>query len=159
PRYLFLCYSRRRHTRSKRDWSSDVCSSDLNAVASNTAVASIPASLKILGFTANIYAIVINVVIPAIISVFTLVLFSFNLNNFSNITSSFLISIPHNRIIRKYIFYIDNFEKYSILLRKRLQYQLHSFLNILSHLNRLTLLNKLFLQQLLQAAPIIQLLL
>src|SRR5699024_11837802 len=30
--YLFLCFflsSRRRHTRSKRDWSSDVCSSDL----------------------------------------------------------------------------------------------------------------------------------
>src|SRR5699024_11727949 len=30
---LFLCFfffsSRRRHTRSKRDWSSDVCSSDL----------------------------------------------------------------------------------------------------------------------------------
>src|SRR5699024_12009931 len=37
PLYLFLCFvyfffffsSRRRHTRSKRDWSSDVCSSDL----------------------------------------------------------------------------------------------------------------------------------
>src|SRR5699024_11412282 len=29
---LFLS-SRRRHTRSKRDWSSDVCSSDLQAVA------------------------------------------------------------------------------------------------------------------------------
>src|SRR5438067_4793848 len=30
---FFLCFffsSRRRHTRSKRDWSSDVCSSDLN---------------------------------------------------------------------------------------------------------------------------------
>src|SRR5699024_11462280 len=26
---LFCCSSRRRHTRSKRDWSSDVCSSDL----------------------------------------------------------------------------------------------------------------------------------
>src|SRR5699024_12015069 len=25
-----FCSSRRRHTRSKRDWSSDVCSSDLN---------------------------------------------------------------------------------------------------------------------------------
>src|SRR5699024_11494978 len=25
-----ICSSRRRHTRSKRDWSSDVCSSDLN---------------------------------------------------------------------------------------------------------------------------------
>src|SRR5699024_11487701 len=27
--YVFLFSSRRRHTRSKRDWSSDVCSSDL----------------------------------------------------------------------------------------------------------------------------------
>src|SRR5699024_976712 len=27
--HLFYCSSRRRHTRSKRDWSSDVCSSDL----------------------------------------------------------------------------------------------------------------------------------
>src|SRR5699024_11753010 len=33
--YLNLCFffsSRRRHTRSKRDWSSDVCSSDLSVV-------------------------------------------------------------------------------------------------------------------------------
>src|SRR5699024_11680934 len=33
--YVFLCFfffsSRRRHTRSKRDWSSDVCSSDLSS--------------------------------------------------------------------------------------------------------------------------------
>src|SRR5699024_11808711 len=29
--YLFFFSSRRRHTRSKRDWSSDVCSSDLHA--------------------------------------------------------------------------------------------------------------------------------
>src|SRR5699024_11825127 len=29
---LFFFSSRRRHTRSKRDWSSDVCSSDLNSV-------------------------------------------------------------------------------------------------------------------------------
>ena len=28
---FFFFSSRRRHTRSKRDWSSDVCSSDLNA--------------------------------------------------------------------------------------------------------------------------------
>src|SRR5699024_11793779 len=28
----FFCSSRRRHTRSKRDWSSDVCSSDLGRV-------------------------------------------------------------------------------------------------------------------------------
>src|SRR5437868_9177503 len=30
---LFFFSSRRRHTRSKRDWSSDVCSSDLCATA------------------------------------------------------------------------------------------------------------------------------
>src|SRR5207249_9252643 len=29
--FLFFFSSRRRHTRSKRDWSSDVCSSDLRA--------------------------------------------------------------------------------------------------------------------------------
>src|SRR5699024_12029904 len=29
-RFVFFFSSRRRHTRSKRDWSSDVCSSDLN---------------------------------------------------------------------------------------------------------------------------------
>src|SRR5699024_11711505 len=29
PAHLFFFSSRRRHTRSKRDWSSDVCSSDL----------------------------------------------------------------------------------------------------------------------------------
>src|SRR5699024_11408660 len=29
PADIFLLSSRRRHTRSKRDWSSDVCSSDL----------------------------------------------------------------------------------------------------------------------------------
>src|SRR5699024_11980792 len=31
--YYFFFSSRRRHTRSKRDWSSDVCSSDLMATA------------------------------------------------------------------------------------------------------------------------------
>src|SRR5699024_11515426 len=30
---IFFFSSRRRHTRSKRDWSSDVCSSDLNYMA------------------------------------------------------------------------------------------------------------------------------
>src|SRR5699024_11929684 len=34
--FLFFFSSRRRHTRSKRDWSSDVCSSDLTS--SNNAV-------------------------------------------------------------------------------------------------------------------------
>src|SRR5699024_8157292 len=32
---LFFCSSRRRHTRSKRDWSSDVCSSDLTGGATS----------------------------------------------------------------------------------------------------------------------------
>src|SRR5437868_10413940 len=34
-RQALLFSSRRRHTRSKRDWSSDVCSSDLAVVAAN----------------------------------------------------------------------------------------------------------------------------
>src|SRR5215469_17930313 len=33
--FFFFFSSRRRHTRSLRDWSSDVCSSDLVSVASN----------------------------------------------------------------------------------------------------------------------------
>src|SRR5699024_11462837 len=36
--YIFFFSSRRRHTRSKRDWSSDVCSSDLASVFSFAAV-------------------------------------------------------------------------------------------------------------------------
>src|SRR5699024_12066711 len=32
--FFFLFSSRRRHTRSKRDWSSDVCSSDLLTITS-----------------------------------------------------------------------------------------------------------------------------
>src|SRR5699024_11496221 len=31
--FLFFFSSRRRHTRSKRDWSSDVCSSDLPSIS------------------------------------------------------------------------------------------------------------------------------
>src|SRR5699024_12032744 len=38
----FFCSSRRRHTRSKRDWSSDVCSSDLGMGISVHAVAAAP---------------------------------------------------------------------------------------------------------------------
>src|SRR5712664_4801437 len=34
--FFFFFSSRRRHTRSDRDWSSDVCSSDLAAAASST---------------------------------------------------------------------------------------------------------------------------
>ena len=56
-----------------------------NAVAVKTASLSIPAALKILGFTAKIYTIVINVVIPAIISVLKVDLFSVILKYLSNI--------------------------------------------------------------------------
>ena len=59
---------------------------DANAVASNTAVESIPAAESIDGLTARIYAIVINVVTPPITSLRTVVLFSFSLKNFSNIS-------------------------------------------------------------------------
>src|SRR5206468_8665159 len=34
--FLFFFSSRRRHTRSDRDWSSDVCSSDLDGTAAGT---------------------------------------------------------------------------------------------------------------------------
>src|SRR5699024_11879887 len=36
-RFFFFFSSRRRHTRSKRDWSSDVCSSDLGPTAAAAA--------------------------------------------------------------------------------------------------------------------------
>src|SRR5207249_9564544 len=36
--FLFFFSSRRRHTRSKRDWSSDVCSSDLGALRGSLVV-------------------------------------------------------------------------------------------------------------------------
>src|SRR5699024_11906738 len=36
--FCFLFSSRRRHTRSKRDWSSDVCSSDLDFIEDQEAV-------------------------------------------------------------------------------------------------------------------------
>ena len=55
-----------------------------SAVAVKTAPESIPAADIILGLTARIYAIVINVVIPAITSVFTSVPFSRSLKTFSN---------------------------------------------------------------------------
>src|SRR6266704_353113 len=37
PSTMFFFSSRRRHTRSKRDWSSDVCSSDLRGVGLDAA--------------------------------------------------------------------------------------------------------------------------
>src|SRR5699024_11355342 len=52
PFVIFFFSSRRRHTRSKRDWSSDVCSSDLtshlNSVVS-LPICSIEASISSIG--------------------------------------------------------------------------------------------------------------
>src|SRR5437868_10016303 len=42
--FFFFFSSRRRHTRSKRDWSSDVCSSDLVSFAASTRSRSTPPS-------------------------------------------------------------------------------------------------------------------
>src|SRR5207237_6100099 len=43
--FFFFFSSRRRHTRFKCDWSSDVCSSDLSsAISSSTSTASTPAA-------------------------------------------------------------------------------------------------------------------
>src|SRR5699024_12229073 len=39
---FFFFSSRRRHTRSKRDWSSDVCSSDLSSICNNGIIVSNP---------------------------------------------------------------------------------------------------------------------
>jgi hypothetical protein len=63
-------------------------------VASITAVGSIPAEESMPGFTARMYAMVMNVVIPAVISVFTSVLFCFSLNNLSSIVSQCLTALP-----------------------------------------------------------------
>jgi hypothetical protein len=55
------------------------------AVAKKTAFLSIPVDERIVGLRNRIYAMVIKVVIPAITSVFTVVLFCDNLKIFSNI--------------------------------------------------------------------------
>jgi hypothetical protein len=57
---------------------------DARQVARSTAVVSIPASPRMLGLTARMYAIVMKVVTPAIISVLTLAPFSLSLKSFSN---------------------------------------------------------------------------
>src|SRR5690606_40021328 len=44
---FFFFSSRRRHTRFSRDWSSDVCSSDLRWVRETPKVRSVPHSLRI----------------------------------------------------------------------------------------------------------------
>src|SRR6266513_3698922 len=48
---FFFFSSRRRHTRSKRDWSSDVCSSDL--VHRSTLVVALAAGALLLGIVAG----------------------------------------------------------------------------------------------------------
>src|SRR6266496_6489148 len=49
--YQFFFSSRRRHTRSLRDWSSDVCSSDLEGLsAASAATSGRPSTLAGLGF-------------------------------------------------------------------------------------------------------------
>src|SRR5690349_22922681 len=50
--FFFFFSSRRRHTRSLRDWSSDVCSSDLVAPLQGAFAASIVAFFSFLGFEA-----------------------------------------------------------------------------------------------------------
>src|SRR5699024_11719209 len=45
----FFFSSRRRHTRSKRDWSSDVCSSDLLGFASQTSASNLISGLFLIG--------------------------------------------------------------------------------------------------------------
>ncbi len=62
-----------------------VPTNEARQVAISTAVLSIPAAESMLGFTASMYAIVMNVVTPAMTSVLTLVLFSLSLNSFSRI--------------------------------------------------------------------------
>ena len=50
---------------------SRVATNDARAVAVKTAPRSMPVALRIFGLTASMYAMVMNVVIPAMISVFT----------------------------------------------------------------------------------------
>src|SRR5207249_8094427 len=49
---MFFFSSRRRHTRSKRDWSSDVCSSDVGARRSHGALVAAQVALTLLMLTA-----------------------------------------------------------------------------------------------------------
>ena len=70
---------------------------EASAVAVNTEPASIPVAPSTLGFTARIYAMVINVVSPAITSVLTSVPRSLSLKNFS-IVSPFPINALLNAL-------------------------------------------------------------
>ena len=93
---------------------------DARHVAIRTAFAFIPASLRMLGLTARMYAIVIKVVIPAAISVFTVVLFSFNLKNFSNINFSSLKNILCGSI--RHTFYIKSLPLFFVRVYKNPNY-------------------------------------
>ena len=83
---------------------------------------SLDPSIKILlGFTVKIYITAKNVVNPAINSIFILVLFSFNLNIFSN----FLFILPPNIILtnkiiiakkKKQLLYLEEFLSYFYFL-------------------------------------------
>ncbi len=73
---------------------------DARQVARSTAVPSMPVVESTEGFTARIYAIVINVVIPAATSVLTFVLFFLSLNIFSIIS---FITIRLNLYILLYM--------------------------------------------------------
>src|SRR5437868_15531002 len=48
---MFFVSRRRRHTRSKRDWSSDVCSSDLGGWAASAAAASMSIAIEPAGLS------------------------------------------------------------------------------------------------------------
>src|SRR5690349_24248793 len=54
--WLFFFSSRRRHTRSLRDWSSDVCSSDLTIIKQRLSLSE-PVSLESQDFTASSMAL------------------------------------------------------------------------------------------------------
>src|SRR5437868_8202126 len=53
PCYYFFFSSRRRHTRSKRDWSSDVCSSDLVSAAAKVTITAGTAEISAATLTVN----------------------------------------------------------------------------------------------------------
>src|SRR5699024_12099862 len=52
--FYFFFSSRRRHTRSKRDWSSDVCSSDLSLGEITTSYSAVVISPKLATLTVSI---------------------------------------------------------------------------------------------------------
>src|SRR5699024_11831867 len=62
---LFICFSfflssRRRHTRSKRDWSSDVCSSDLIKCQAGFAKILRLAEVRVMGFKTEVVGLTTN---------------------------------------------------------------------------------------------------